>query len=210
MKYLIKETLLFSFIASFLLSTGCVSHKPIEPQKRISSSWDSVNSIAILPIIDFNKIDYKDKAKIHKILKDEMEQELIFKGYSVEVANGSNSDLILNLKDISKMTNKELASIGPDDEKYIFIMSIGEYSDNENIINRTISLKVNSILVDKKEGKKLWENNCNLSKSTTEEAPFAGPVTLILLSAIVDLNNKTCIKCISTILSNVPDNNSIQ
>ena len=125
MNHFSKNIKFVSIGTILLFFFGCASTLPkVELGEKEKITWSSVETITILPIVDSYQNDNEEKAKTHQFLIDEMESELLFKGYSVEVAEQFSENSELSPDEIFKMNIRKLSKLGPSDKNHILITNI--------------------------------------------------------------------------------------
>lgn len=207
MNHFSKIIRFISIAAILLFFSGCASTLPkVELEVKEKITWSSVETITILPIVDSYQNDNEEKAKTHQFLIDEMESELLFKGYSVEVAKEFTENSELSPDEIFKMDIRKLSKLGPSDKNHILIIFLDKTSKNYNVLVKSFNLDAHAILISKDSQKKLWENKCKVSMTSMDDAPLAGPLTMMVMAATLDLRESGCKRCVHSILSNFPEN----
>ena len=208
MNYFYKIIKFISIAAILLFFFGCASTSPkVELEEKVKITLNSVETITILPIVDSYQNDNEEKAKTHQLLIDEMESELLFKGYSVEVAKEFTENSELSPDDIFKMDIRKLSELGPSNINHILIIFLEKTSGNDNIFVESFNLDAHAILISKDSQKKLWENKCKVSRTSTDDlSPLSsGPLAMIIVTAVTDARESGCIRCAHSLLSNFPE-----
>ena len=207
MNFFYKIIKFISIATILLLFFGCASTSPkVELEEKVKITLNSVETITILPIVDSYQNDNEEKAKTHQFLIDEIESELLFKGYSVEVAKEFTENSELSPDDICKMDIRKLSKLGPSNKNHILIVFLEKTSGNDNVLVESFNLDAHAILISKDSQKKLWENKCKVSRTSTDDAsPLSGPLTMMILAAITDARESACIRCAHSLLSNFPE-----
>ena len=208
MNYFSKIIKFISIATILLLFFGCANTSPkVELEEKVKITLNSVETITILPIVDSYQNDNEEKAKTHQLLIDEMESELLFKGYSVEVAKEFTENSELSPDDILKMDIRKLSKLGPSNINHILIIFLEKTSGNDNIFVESFNLDAHAILISKDSQKKLWENKCKVSRSSTDDlSPLSsGPLAMMIVTAVTDARESGCIRCAHSLLSNFPE-----
>lgn len=208
MNYFSKIIKFISIATILLLFFGCASTSPkVELEEKEKITLNSVETITILPIVDSYQNDNEEKAKTHQLLIDEIESELLFKGYSVEVAKEFTENSELSPDDIFKMDIRKLSELGPSNINHILIIFLEKTSGNDNIFVESFNLDAHAILISKDSQKKLWENKCKVSRTSTDDlSPLSsGPLAMMIVTAVTDARESGCIRCAHSLLSNFPE-----
>lgn len=211
MNYLSKKIKLVFIGIILLFFFGCAAAIPkVELEEKEKKVWSLVESITILPIVDSYQKDDEAKTKTHQFLIDEMESELLFKGYSVDVANQFVENYEISPSEIFEMDIAKLSKLGPSNENHILIFFLDKTSKIYSVICKSFNLDAHAVLISKDSQEQLWENKCNVSRTAGLASLFLGPLMMMLETAVTpDLRDEGCKRCVHSILSNFPEKNDI-
>ena len=200
------------WVLSLFLLAGCVSPMPEAlKQKEAKASLGVDGTIFILPIVDCGEASKEQKETVQQLLLEEIESDLLFKGYDVEVTSTFSENREILPLDISRMNTEDLSLLGPSGSNFIFIVFIDETSKIYTIFSKDFSMKAHAVLINKKSSEKIWENLCDVrfSNKQTFPFPFFGPLSRIIYTALSPMQEYGCKGCVQSILSTFPDNGSL-
>lgn len=155
------------FILSFLwilIISSCATTS----QKKSPSSTDNtfefgsfVKTITLLPVVNNRKGD-TDVEDYYKLSKD-IETELFFKGYDVQIASDFGPNMEFTSDEIISMEVGDLAELGPPDSKYLFLFFLIDSTYTNAVIATSSDVEAKGRLIDKQEKRLLWEGGCSES-----------------------------------------------
>ncbi len=184
----ISKCFVFLILSLFFFSS-CVTTKQ-KPPHYIDNSFDirsSVKIITLLPVVDNRKNKTVAEEYVKEKLTKNVETELMFKGYDVEVVADFKQGTEFISEEITRMNVGKLSELGPADSTYLFLFSLNDSESTNAVITKSFFVEATGRLIDKRKRRLLWESKCSKSEVTM------GLVETII-KPVIELSMKNCLE----------------
>ena len=167
--------------------SGCATTKQ-KPPHYIENNFDigsSVKIITLLPVVD----NRKDKTVAEDYVKEKLikniETELMFKGYKVEVVAEFKQGIKQISGEINEMKVHKLAKEGPIDSEYLFLFSLNDSKHANAVIAKSFTVEATGCLIDKHNRRLIWKAKCSESEN-------ALGLVATMITPVLELSMKKC------------------